>query len=120
MYQIQRSAKPGVSASASTGTATITMRAPEVISDGIVLPIAWNMLELTKITPDATKLNATTWRYSSPTRTAAGSAVNTRTIPSAQSQTATASTSIAAAAIAAPVLNVSLTRAERRAPQSCP
>ena len=67
MYQIQRSVNPGVSASSSTGTATMTMRVTDVISDGIVLPIAWNMLELTKMTPDATKLKATMCRYSSPT-----------------------------------------------------
>jgi hypothetical protein len=36
------------------------------ISEGIVLPIAWNMLELTKMIPDAAKLHETMRRYSSP------------------------------------------------------
>ena len=94
------------------------MRAADVISDGIVLPIAWNMLELTKITPDATKLKATMCRYSSPTATAVG--VGGEHVHHARHPRATpptASTSIAAAAIAAPVLNVSRTRADWRAPK---
>src|SRR5512145_1589004 len=56
IYQIHRRVKPGACASSSTGTATMAMRAAEVMSDGMVLPIAWNMLELTNTMPDATKL----------------------------------------------------------------
>ena len=33
--------------------ATIVIRTPELISDGTVFPIAWNMLDATKISPDA-------------------------------------------------------------------
>ena len=36
------------------------------MSGGIVLPIAWNMLEPTKMMPDATKFHDTMRRYSSP------------------------------------------------------
>ena len=42
-----------VARAAALATAMITMRAADVTRDGIVLPIAWNMLELTKIMPDA-------------------------------------------------------------------
>ena len=54
------------------------MRTSDVATDGNVLPIAWNMLPVTKITPDATKLHDTMRRYSSPTAIAPASLVNAR------------------------------------------
>src|SRR5688572_29564489 len=117
IYQIHRSANPGAWASINTGTATITMRAPDVMSDGMVLPIAWNMLELTNTIPDATKLNAMMWRYSSPTAITCGSDENTPTIGPAASHTITESTNIAPAASPAPVRNVCRTRSALRAPK---
>src|SRR5204863_1307574 len=71
--QIQRSWNPGKRDSATTGIATMSMRAPDVTSDGTVFPIAWNMLDATKITPDATKFHDTMRRYSLPTASTAGS-----------------------------------------------
>ena len=56
-YQIQTRWKPGIVDSAIAGTAITTMRVTDAMSDGMVLPIAWNMLEHTKITPDATKVH---------------------------------------------------------------
>jgi hypothetical protein len=44
----------------------MTVRVNELTSDGHVLPIAWNMLDVTKMTPDATKLHDTMRRYSAP------------------------------------------------------
>src|SRR6185503_1418936 len=117
IYQIHRSVKPGDCASNSTGTATITMRAADVMSDGMVLPIAWNMLELTNTIPDATKLKAMMWRYSAPTAMTCGSDENTPTIGPAASHTMSASTNIAPAASEAPVRNVSRTRSALRAPK---
>ena len=49
------------------------MRVNELTSEGMVLPIAWNMLEATKMIPDATKLHDTMRRYSSPTAMTAAS-----------------------------------------------
>jgi hypothetical protein len=49
----------------------------DVASGGSVLPSAWNMLEATKITPEATKLHATIRRYSLPTAITSGSSENT-------------------------------------------
>src|SRR5262245_11953654 len=117
IYQIVRSVNPGDCASSSTGTATMTMRAPDVMSDGMVLPIAWNMLELTNTIPDATKLKAMICRYSAPTAMTCGSEENTPTIGPAASQTMTASMNIAPAASEAPVRNVSRTRSALRAPK---
>jgi hypothetical protein len=37
----------------------MTMRVNDVINAGSVLPIAWNMLELTNTSPDATKFHDT-------------------------------------------------------------
>ena len=59
------------------GTATSRMRVPEATSDGTVFPIAWNMLDATKIKPDATKFHDTMRRYSLPTASTAGSFENT-------------------------------------------
>ena len=55
------------------GIAMSRMRTVDVTSDGTVLPIAWNMLELTKINPDAMKFHETIRRYSVPTAITAGS-----------------------------------------------
>jgi hypothetical protein len=43
------------------------------MSDGIVLPIAWNMLDDTKMSPEATKFQEAIRRYSSPRAMASGS-----------------------------------------------
>jgi hypothetical protein len=43
------------------------------MSDGIVLPIAWNMLDDTKMSPEATKFQQAIRRYSSPRAMASGS-----------------------------------------------
>src|SRR5687767_1679956 len=94
MYQIQRSEKPAVCESSSTGTAMMTTRVAEVISDGMVLPIAWNMLELTKMIPDATKFHARMCRYSTATAIAAGSLVKMATMVSALNQATIASASM--------------------------
>ena len=53
-YQIVLSWNPGSLDKTMTGTAISRMRTADAISDGIVLPIAWNMLDATKISPDAT------------------------------------------------------------------
>jgi hypothetical protein len=36
----------------------MVIRVPDATREGTVFPIAWNMLELTKISPDAMKLQA--------------------------------------------------------------
>jgi len=59
------------------GTATSRMRVPEATNDGTVFPIAWNMLDATKIKPDATKFHDTMRRYSVPTASTARSFENT-------------------------------------------
>src|SRR4026208_334684 len=101
MYQTHSRVKPDAPASINTGIAVMTIRDPEVISDGIVLPIAWNMLEVTKITPDATKFQATTCRYTSPTEITAGSPEKICTMRSPKSHTRTARTNMAVPAIPA-------------------
>src|SRR5689334_23926706 len=72
-YQIQTSWNPGDRERRTAGTATKRMRAPEVTIDGTVLPIAWNMLDATKINPEATKFHDTLLRYTVPTSITAGS-----------------------------------------------
>ena len=59
------SANPGERASIITGIATTTMRTSDVAMEGSVFPIAWNMLPVTKTTPDARKLHDTIRRYQS-------------------------------------------------------
>src|SRR5262245_47383794 len=120
IYQIHRRLNPGVCDNRMTGTPMMTMRDADVISDGIVLPIAWNMLELTKTMPEKTKLNAMMWRYSAPTAITCGSEEKIPTMASEASQTSNASTNIAAAASTAPVRNVARTRSAFRAPKFCP
>src|SRR5512145_2107150 len=77
-YQIQWRAKPGSRDSMIAGMAITTMRATDATSEGMVLPIAWNMLEQTKMSPDGTNVHDTMRRYSSPTATTAGSLENRR------------------------------------------
>ena len=52
-YQIHRSSKPAIRASSTAGIATTRIRVNDATSGGMVLPIAWNMLPFTKMTPDA-------------------------------------------------------------------
>ena len=47
MYHTHSNEKPGLAESHSTGTAMSSIRVADVMRDGSVLPIAWNMLELT-------------------------------------------------------------------------
>ena len=62
-YQIQCSEKSDRRDSSTVGMATTRMRVKEVASEGMVWPIAWNMLAVTKVRPDGTKLNDTMRRY---------------------------------------------------------
>src|SRR4030095_11109071 len=48
-----RSVNPGILDRNITGIAVPTIRVNDLTSEGIVLPIAWNMLEATKMIPDA-------------------------------------------------------------------
>ena len=57
-YQIHRSWNPGRRESTSTGIAISVLRLTDESSGGIVLPSAWNMLDVTKTTPDAMKIAA--------------------------------------------------------------
>src|SRR5207244_13179034 len=72
-YHIHRSGKPGSRARNTAGMASTKMRTMEARSEGTVFPSAWNMLEATKITPEATKFHEMICRYSSPTATTCGS-----------------------------------------------
>ena len=62
------------------GMAKVVIRAAEMTRDGTVFPIAWNMLDATKITPDATKLHDAIRRYSSPIAMTEGSLEKNPTI----------------------------------------
>src|SRR5688572_12392396 len=73
IHQIQCSWNPGIRDMMTAGITLKVMRTTDVTSDGIVLPIAWNMLEDTKTSPDATKFHEMMRRYSSPTAITAGS-----------------------------------------------
>src|SRR5687767_10974953 len=79
-YQIHRSRKSGMRESISAKIDKRPMRTPDATSDGIVLPIAWNMLDATKIKPDATKFHEMMRRYSEPTAITPGSVENAPTI----------------------------------------
>src|SRR5262252_5994100 len=72
-YQIHCSSNPGWRERITAGIETSRMRVADAIIDGIVLPIAWNMLEFTKTSPERTKLHDMTLRYSTPTATTSGS-----------------------------------------------
>ena len=96
------------------------MRVTEAMSDGMVLPIAWNMLEHTKISPDATKFHEMMRRYSSPTAMTAGSSEKTRMSAAGTMLQSTAISSIQPAAIRLASLNTALTRSPSRAPTFWP
>ncbi len=81
---IETRANPGRCARIITGIATISIRIPDVINEGMVFPIAWNMLEATKIKPDATKFNEMICRYSTPIPITAGSLEKTEIISAGQ------------------------------------
>src|SRR5688572_4542163 len=119
-YQIQRSSKSAECDRMSTGIVTRMMRTAEAIRDGTVLPIAWNMLEATKIRPDATKFQEMMRRYSSPIAITAGSSVKTSTIAAGAMWQRIAKTNITPAAISAASLNVAFTRSGKRAPKFWP
>src|SRR6185295_17000051 len=79
-YQIQWSWNPGDFDSITAGIAMSPIRTADAISDGMVLPIAWKVLEATKISPDATKFQEMMCRYSVAIAMTAGSFVNTLTM----------------------------------------
>src|SRR5688572_32638355 len=72
-HHTQLSSNPGIRATTRTLIANRTIRTPDAMSDGSVFPIAWNMLEATKISPDATKVSDMMRRYSAPISITAGS-----------------------------------------------
>src|SRR5256885_1617655 len=53
-HHSQRSSKPGSREMTTPGMATSAMRTTDAMSEGMVLPIAWNVLEATNTRPDAT------------------------------------------------------------------
>src|SRR5690349_12185679 len=57
----------------TAGMAMMAIRTAEAIRDGMVLPIAWNMLEATNTSPDATKFHEMMRRYFAPKSITAGS-----------------------------------------------
>src|ERR1700687_2469397 len=58
-YQTSLMSNPGVRERSNAGKAKRTRREAELSNGGTVLPSPWNMLELVKTIPAATKLNAT-------------------------------------------------------------
>src|SRR4029453_8085908 len=109
-YHTQRKVKSGFRESNRSGTPTITSRRNEAMSGGIVLPMAWNMLDPTKMIPDATKLQDTMRKYSAPTATTLGSFEKKRIIAAAARWQTTAKTSMPPPARAAADPNVLRTR----------
>src|SRR5262245_3854284 len=99
------------------GIAISMMRTADATSDGIVLPIAWNMLDVTKITPDAMKFHEMILMYSVPSVMTAASFEKSRIIASGAMWQMIPKASIAAAARIAASLNVAFTRDARRAPK---
>ncbi len=79
-YQIQVRWNPAIRDSITAGMTLIRRRNADVISDGRVLPSAWNMLEVTNVMPDATNVSTTIRRYSTPTLMTSGSVVKTAMI----------------------------------------
>ena len=77
-------------------------RRNEVASDGSVLPMAWNMLDATKMIPVATKPHEMMRRYSSPTATTCASCEKMRTIAAGAMWHSTAKAAIRTAESAAP------------------
>src|SRR5512141_1689122 len=76
-YQIQFSWNPGERVRITAGIPTRTIRVPELMSDGRVLPIAKNMLDETKIRPEAANVREMLRRYCAPTAITAGSFAKT-------------------------------------------
>ena len=118
--QIQVIRKSGMRERMTAGTISIAMRSADAASEGIVLPSAWNMLDATKMIPEATKFHEMICRYTVPAPTTAGSSVKTRTIPCAHRCTAAVITSMNAEAISAASRNTARTRSGSRAPTFCP
>src|SRR5437762_5983516 len=102
------------------GTATRRMRVPDATSDGTVFPIAWNMLDATKIKPDATKFHDTMRRYSEPTANTAGSFEKTPINAWGAIRQRITSSTMTAETMYAALRNVSMTRSRLRAPKFCP
>src|SRR3954452_24932501 len=90
------------------------------MSDGQLLPMAWNILEAVKANPAAMKFHETICRYVLPTATTAASLVNNRTRASALQKQSTVSTTMTAELIQAAERNVSLTRSRCPAPKFWP
>src|SRR5215212_6126731 len=109
-YQIQRSSKPAMRDMSSTGTDTSRIRPNDVISGGMVLPIAWNMLEATKMMPDPMKFQAEMRRYSLPTATTSGSLEKNRINADGAKWQSAASATISPVAISTPDRNACRTR----------
>src|SRR5687767_8907511 len=119
-YQIQCSWNPGSRDSRTAGIATTTIRTHEATRAGIVLPMAWNILELTKITPEATNVHDTMFRYSTPIAMTCGSSEKTPTIAAPPTRHAMVQTTITPAAMSAADRNVARTRCGCRAPKFWP
>src|SRR5688572_16730077 len=92
------------------GMTLMIRRIADVASDGSVLPRAWNMLDDTNVTPEATKFSTTIRKYSTPTEVTSASLVKMRISGSAAKNIATAVTNIEPAAIPAAALNAARTR----------
>jgi hypothetical protein len=97
--------------------ATRRMRAVELTSAGMVLPIAWNMLELTNTMPEATKLKEMMRRYSPPTASTWGSCEKTPIIAWGARWQRMVKQAMSTAAKVTPTRNVSRTRSAWRAPK---
>src|SRR6476659_7625786 len=109
-YQMVLSWKPGNLDSATAGTVINRMRTADATSDGTVLPIAWNMPDATKISPDATKFHDTIRIYPTPTASTAGSFVKIPTSAAGAMCAAIANSTMTAAAMSDASLNVAFTR----------
>src|SRR3979409_2303497 len=102
------------------GTATSRMRVPDATNDGTVFPIPWNMLDATKIKPDATKFHETMRRYSVPTASTAGSFENTPINALGALRQTIISNTMTPETMYAALRNVSTTRWRLRAPKFWP
>src|SRR4051812_34590327 len=96
------------------------MRVPDATSDGTVFPIAWNMLDATKIKPDATKFHDTMRRYSEPTASTAGSYEKPPIGGGGGARQRKIGTPITADTMYAAWRKVATTRSRLRAPKFCP
>src|SRR5262245_56626173 len=100
MYQSVLIWKPGCCASTYPGIAKMNTRSTELASDGSVLPMPWNMLDVTNTTPLATKFQLTMCNYSVLNAITAGSLLKIRTMSSDTRRQTMVSTTITAALIA--------------------